>query len=593
MSTPGRPPLFGLAWRESRTTRRRLFLYMSSISLGVAALVGIDSFANNINASVREQARSLVGGDVTFSSRGKWKPSTDSLFGALISKGNVVAKVTTFGSMAYVDRTATTRLAQVRAITPPFPLYGQVATTPAGAWRRLHAGRNAVVDPALMIALNARVGDSVSLGFTRFAIVGSVDAVPGDPGMSSVLGPRIFIPERYVDSTKLLVLGSRASYEAYAKVERQTPANFVLSIRSVLDKDSVRARTVEESQTSITSNIDDLSNYLGIVGVVALLLGGIGVASGVSAWVRRKIDVVAVLRCLGATSRQVLLIYATQAGLMGLLGALMGAVLGVGIQFALPYVAKDFLPVDVHVTLDASAILTGLALGVWIALAFALRPLLALRRVSPLQAIRRDADPAALGGTLKDPARLAVNVLLAASVVGVSATRSQSLREVVGFSLAIGVVIGLLALSATTLSRLARRATRARWPYVIRQGIANLHRPANQTRSVILSLGFGAFLMSTLYLVQANLLKQFAIAQEASRGNLVLFDVQDDQLAGLDSIVRASGSELLETTPIVTMRIAAINGTPSSVLLADTLRRRETSPDGGAAGRPGCRPGRR
>jgi putative ABC transport system permease protein len=405
-----------------------------------------------------------------------------------------------------------------------------------------------------------------------------MDAMPGDPGVSSVIGPRLFIPARYVDSTKLLVAGSRASYEAYAKVERQTPANFILSIRSVLDKDSVRARTVEQGQTSITSDIDDLSNYLGIVGVVALLLGGIGVASGVSAWVRRKIDVVAVLRCLGATSRQVLLIYATQAGLMGLLGALMGAVLGVGIQFALPYVAKDFLPVDVHVALDGGSILTGLALGVWIALAFALRPLLALRRVSPLQAIRRDADPASLGGTLKDPARMAVNLLLAASVVGVSATRSQSLREVVGFSLAIGAVIGLLALSATTLSRLARRATRARWPYVIRQGIANLHRPANQTRSVVLSLGFGAFLMSTLYLVQANLLKQFAVAQASSRGNVVLFDVQDDQMAGLDSIVRASGSELLERTPIVTMRIAAINGTPTSVLVADTMKRLETWP---------------
>ncbi|MBV6520414.1 MAG: hypothetical protein MNPFHGCM_00528 [Gemmatimonadaceae bacterium] len=574
----GSSPLIGLAWRESRTTRRRLFLYMSSISLGVAALVGIDSFANNIKASVEEQARSLVGGDVTFSSRRGWKPATDSLFAALMASGTPISRVTTFGSMALVDRTQMTRLAQVRAIDERFPLYGEVVTSPAGAWQRLHAGRNAVVDPALLIALSAHVGDSVSLGYARFEIVGSIDAVPGDPGVSSVIGPRIFIPDRYVDSTRLLGFGSRAEYDAFAKVRTQAPDDFVESIKPVLERDSVRVRTVQERQTNITSDIDDLSSYLGIVGVVALLLGGIGVASGVSAWVRRKIDVVAVLRCLGATSRQVLLIYATQAALMGLLGAVVGTILGVGMQFALPIAARDFLPVDVQVRLDAGAILTGLSLGVWISLAFALRPLLALRRVSPLQAIRRDEGLSSLGRTLKDPARVAVNALLAASVVGVSATRSESPREVLGFSLAIAAVIALLALSAATLSRLARWAARTRLPYLMRQGIANLHRPANQTRSVVLSLGFGAFLMTTLYLVQANLLRQFAAVQEASRGNLVLFDVQDDQIAGIDSIVRASGSEVLERTPIVTMRIAAINGTPTSALLADSTRRFDSWP---------------
>lgn len=573
-----RAHLVGLAWRESRTTRRRLFLYMSSISLGVAALVGIDSFASNINASVRAQARALVGGDVTFSSRSKWKPSTDSLFGALRAKGIGVTKMTSFGSMALVPRTSTTRLAQVRAVTPGYPLYGEVTTDPPGAWAHLQDGRHAIVDPSLLLALGARVGDSVSLGYARFAITGSLTMMPGETSVASVVGPRVYIPDAYVDSTRLLVFGSRADYTAYAKIATGTPAELISSIKPVLEGDSVRARTVDERQNSITSDIDDLSSYLGIVGVIALLLGGVGVASGVSAWVRRKIDAVAVLRCLGATSRQVLLIYATQAALMGLAGALTGAVLGVGIQFALPLVARDFLPVDVQVTLAPGPILTGLALGVWIALAFALRPLLALRRVSPLQAIRREAESAPLVGAFKDPARLVVNILLALSVIGVSATRSPSLREVAGFSVAIGLVIGLLALLATGLSRLARRLARAGWPYVVRQGVANLHRPANQTRAVVLALGFGAFLMTTLYLVQANLLKSFAAVQEASRSNLVLFDVQDDQVAGVDSIVRASGSELLERTPIVTMRIAAINGRPTSAILADTVRRRETWP---------------
>ncbi len=577
-STVRRPSLLGLAWRESRTTRRRLLLYMSSISLGVAALVGIDSYAGNINDSVREQSRSLVGGDVTFGSRGKWKASTDSLFTRLGAQGVTVAKVTTFGSMALVPRTATTRMAQVRAVTATYPLYGAVTTNPPDQWSKLSGGMHAIVDPALLIALNAKVGDTLSLGYARFAIIAAATEVPGDPGMASVIGPRVFIPEASIDSTKLLVFGSRAEYDAYARLRSGTPEDLLASIKPTLDRDSVRARTLSERQTGITSDIDDLSNYLGIVGVIALLLGGVGVASGVHAWVRRKIDSVAVLRCLGATSRQVLVIYATQAAAMGFAGAAIGAALGIVIQYALPLVARDFLPVDVHVRLVPSALAIGMGLGVWIALAFALRPLLALRRVSPLQAIRRDTSGATMGRALKDPATLAVNVLLAASVIGVSASRSQSPSEVFGFSASIAAVIGLLALSAGALSRLARRLARGRLTYVVRQGIANLHRPANQTRSVVLSLGFGAFLMSTLYLVQANLLKQFQVAQESSRANLVLFDVQDDQVAGLDSIVRASGSELLERVPIVTMRVAALNHQPVGPMIADTTRRRETWP---------------
>jgi putative ABC transport system permease protein len=322
----------------------------------------------------------------------------------------------------------------------------------------------------------------------------------------------------------------------------------------------------------MSESIDELSNFLGIVGIVALLLGGIGVASGVHAWVVRKIDTVAVLRCLGATGPQVLLMYSAQAALMGLLGASVGAVLGVIVQFLLPRAIGNFMPVDVVPQLELLAIGKGIALGLWIALAFALHPLITLRRVSPLQAIRRDADPVPIRRGWRDPYRLGVNVLLVATVIAVAGTRSESWQDTLGVSAGIAIVLGVLVLSAGALSWVARRVLRAGWPYVVRQGVANLYRPANQTRAVVLSLGFGAFLLSTLYPVQSNLLGSLRQLDAVSRGNLILFDVQADQADGVDSLIRVSETPLIERTPIVTMRVGAINGTDVTELQKDTVR---------------------
>jgi putative ABC transport system permease protein len=587
---PGsRFPLFSLAWRESRTTRRRLLLYMSSISLGVAALVAIDSYAGNINRSVREQSRALVGGDVAFSARQGWQKATDSLFDSLQATGVKMARQTSFASMALVARTAGTRLAQVRAVTERYPLYGEVTTEPAGRWAMLHRGRYALADPSLLIALDAKIGDTLQLGYGRFELVGSLASVPGDPGVASAMAPRVYIPEKYVGETRLLTFGSRADYEAFARLGPGVDAaTWLAPLEPRFEKLRVRTRTVEEGENRLTESIDQLASFLGIVGIVALLLGGVGVASGVNAWVSRKIDIVAVLRCVGATSRQVLLIYVTQAALMGLVGAAIGAAIGVGIQLSLPALLKDYLPLDVKVQLEPRAIATGVTLGVWIALAFALRPLVALRRVSPLQAIRRDVNVVKRGKL--DWAFLLVNVFIASTVVGISATRADTWRDVAGFSGGIAGVLLLLLLSATLLSRLARAAIRSGWPYVVRQGVANLYRPANQTRAVVLSLGFGAFLVTTLYLVQSNLLKQLSITQEASKGNLIFFDVQDDQGAGVDSIVRAGGIPVLQRTPIVTMRISAVNGKTVVAMSSDSARRADSTARA-AAGAQGGRSG--
>jgi putative ABC transport system permease protein len=553
-----------LAWRESRTARRRLLLYMSSISLGVAALVAIDSFASNVQQSIRKQARDLLGGDVSFSNNAKLSLPLQRVIDSLNTHGTPVATVVSFISMASDTRSGGTRLAQIKAVTPEYPFYGAIVTSPEGQWARLQQGPYAVVDPALLIALDARVGDSLAIGYVKFEIIGAVKSMAGQSDASLVMAPRVFLPERYASETQLLGFGSRASYEWLVKLPPTVGSTaWVKPLRARFQNEHVRVVTVVQRETNISESVQQLANFLGIVGLIALLLGGIGVASGVNAFVTRKIDTVAVLRCLGATSGQVLAIYVAQAAMMGFAGAAVGAALGVAIQYTLPVAIKDFLPVDVSVSLDWRAIGMGLGIGVWVALVFALRPLLALRRVSPLQALRRDT--AALDAERnKDVPTHLVNIALVGSVLLLAFERAGSLRRGAMFAAGIGGSMLVLWLSASGLSNLARRVVTARWPYVVRQGVANLYRPANQTRSVVLALGFGAFLVSTLFLVQANLLKQFEVTAAQSKANLIFFDIQEDQRQGLDSILRSEGQHALGYTPIVTMKVAAINGRTSA-----------------------------
>ncbi len=563
--------LMSIAWRESRTARRRLLLYMSSISLGVAALVAIDSFTENVSDSVQLQSRALLGGDVVLRSRAPYSPRTTALLDSLERGGTGVAGVTTFASMGLVPSSGGTRLVQVRAVGRRYPFYGEITTTPAGAWRQLHAGRNAIVDPSVLVSLNTRLGDTLMLGTARFQIIGTIRNVPGDMGVSAAIGPRVFIPETHLRETGLLVFGSHAEYETLLQMPvGLSPARFAARFnrRLAADTPRVNLRTEAENEMGLTQSIDQLGNFLGIVGLVALLLGGIGVASGVHAFVMRKIDTVAVLRCLGATSGQVLVIYVLQAAAMGFAGALAGAAAGVAVQFALPWVLADFLPVDVSVRLAPQALALGLGIGVWVALIFSLRPLLSLRGISPLQTLRRESDASVMKRAQRDSAAMVVTFAIVASVLVIALTRAGTLERALGYAAAIAGAIGVLWATAAGLSAIARRVVRGRASFVLRQGISNLYRPGNQTRAVILALGFGVFLMSTMYQVQHNLLRQLDLKLEQSRANVVFFDVQEDQRDAVDSLIRGSGHTLVQEAAVIPMRIAAINGTPVSDLLA-------------------------
>jgi putative ABC transport system permease protein len=578
-----------VAWKESRTARRRLLIYMSSIVFGVAALVAIDSFADNATLTVREQSRALLGGDLALVARDTFSTRVFQLFDSLSGAGFGIARQTTLASMAVAGDTSTMRLVQLRAVTARFPFYGSVDADPPAAWSGLQREPSAVVDPSLLETLGARVGDSLSLGARKFLITGVIKGVTGEAAVTATVGPRVYVADRFLASTGLTGFGSTAEFEALVKIPAGFSAGqFQGRFGGVLARNRVRLRTVAQNQANLTVAIDQLRNFVSLVGLIALLLGGVGVASGVHAFVLRKVDTVAVLRCLGATSWQVVLIYVLQASAMGMIGAAIGTALGVAAQFALPALLQDYLPPGVVVAFSPRAAMVGLATGVWVAVVFALRPLLALRRVSPLQALRRDADSEVLRKVRRDSSAAVVTFAAVASVFAMTFWRSDRWQEGVGFGAAILAAVTALWLVALLLIAAARHAVRPEWPFVLRHAVASLHRPGNQTRSVLLSLGFGVFLMSTLYQAKSNLLRELNGRITQLHANVAFFDIQGDQAAGLDSIIGASGDRVEQRIPIVTVRIASVNGRSADSLIADanlaaaTLRR---------ARRPGRGPG--
>ena len=555
-----------MAWREGRAAARRLLLLTVAVAAGVGALVAINSFTDNLRESVARQAQALLGADLAFQSRRAFPARVDALIDSL---GGSEARTVAFGAMTYVGRTSGARLAQATAVIGSFPFYGEIVTTPRGAWAELQRGRNTVVDPSLLAALGAEVGDSLTVGEAAFAIIGTIVSVPGDVGIRSAFGPRIFLAGQYLDETQLLGFGARAEYEAYLRLPPGVdPQAVAEQYRPELRPERVRIRTVADDRERLDAALTRLGNFLGLVALVALLLGGLGVASAVHVFIRQKLDTVAVLRCLGATSGQVFAIYLVQAAVMGLLGSVVGAAIGLVVQQALPALLSDLVPVDVVIRPSWRSVAMGIGTGLWVAIVFALLPLLGVRRVPPLAALRRDFEPVARP---REPARWMALALLAASVVVLAVAQAGNPFHGLAFSGSIAVAISLLALSAWLLIRLARRRLPGRVPYVWRQGLANLHRPANQTMMVVLAIGFGAFLLATLFLVQQNLLNELDVSSDsAERPNFVFFDVQPDQYAPLDTLLDASGVERAPPVPIVPMRILSVRGQLVSVMLADT-----------------------
>ena len=461
------------------------------------------------------------------------------------------------------------RLVTVRAADAAYPFYGDAVSEPPGAKAALAAGDAVLIEETLLKQFGLSPGDTVRLGKKDFRVAGALQKLPGESAAVALLSPRVLVDRAALDGTGLLGPGALVRYRTHFKFAEGVDVEALAAReRGRMRELRLNEDTVGERKRELGRAMENVNAFLSLTGLVALLLGAIGVAAAMHAMVRRKLAVVAVLRCLGAGARLGLGVFLVQGLAVGVVGSVAGALAGAGVQAALGTLLQDFLPVEAgDFGVRWAEIARAGGIGVALTTLCTLVPLLAVRRVSPL-AVLRAVEPAT---GRRDPLRWAATALLVALVLALTVWLAGGWRNGLGFAGGLAAAGGALWLAARVVMFATRRAAGVArgLPFAMRQGLASLYRPGNRTARLVVALGLGAFLLLTLAFSRGALLGQIRMAGSEGRPNLLFFDVQDDQVDGLKAAVAGQGAAVLAEAPIVTMRLAKLKGRPVEELMRD------------------------
>jgi putative ABC transport system permease protein len=562
-----------MAWRETRGAWRHFGVFFGCVALGVAALVSVGTFAANLDRTLAREARTLTGGDLELRSARPLDPAERTAVAELEATGATTTSVREVVGMARDPARGSTLLAELKAVEREYPLYGRVETAPAAPLDALLADRNgvggAVVEARLLERLGLAVGDPLIVGGARFTVAAVLVREPDRPTNLVSLGPRVLVRGAALERTGLLQVGSRVRYRMLVRLPVGASARAVgADLGRALADPSVRVTVFDDAQGGLRRFLTQLATYLGLVGLASLLVAGVGIASSVTTVLRRQLGTIAILKCLGAGWRTLLVTYLTQTLAVGFLGSLAGAVLGVAAQPMLVRALAPFAPFRLDVQWDTGTVARGLALGVLTSLLCALWPLLAIRAVPPSLIFRRDVAAGAWRPRRPWPAAVPILAGLAALAIW----QVGSLR--IGAIFIGGALAALLLLFGLSrgLVRLARRLPRLRglaW----RQGLAGLDRPGGHTVRVVVALGVGVMLLVVVALLEASLGHQLAYEQKRDAPTFFFIDVQPDQREAFGRLVAEVGGAAPTLTPIVRARLAAIDGAAVTRELIDRRKR--------------------
>ncbi|WP_111882217.1 ABC transporter permease [Aequorivita sp. CIP111184] len=553
-----------MAWRDAKASRVRLLLFMASIILGIAAVVSIQLFGQNLTANIQTQSKSLMGADFLI--------DTDQLPNeraqAIIDSLKPDASEVNFVSMAAFPKNDGTKLVRVRGLQGDFPFYGTLKTQPVTAATSYQDLGSALVDATLMLQYNLQAGDSIKIGEITLPIAGALNAIPGNNAVSSSVAPLVVIPYRLIAETELLQFGSRKEYQYFFKQPNTDLVALEKSIEPMLKAENADLDTHTSTSSRLGRRYDNVGSFLNLTAFIALLLGCVGIASSVNIYIKEKIKAIAVLKCLGASRKQSFLIYLIQIAGIGIMGGIIGTAIGVGLQELFPIVLKGFLPFDITISITAQPLIIGILLGLVMSVLFALLPLLRTWYVSPLEVLRFSGD------TFKQSAKarysaIAVIVLF---LFGFSYWLLKDWLFALAFIGGILVTFGILAGIAIGSMNLVKRYFPKGAGFTTRQSLLNLFRPNNQTVVLLVAIGLGTFLISTLYFTKDILLDKAALGQTSESANLITLDVQPDQIAEVEKTFKANDLTILDNIPIVTMRMHSIKNE-----LVNSLRTDSTS----------------
>ena len=548
--------VWSMAWRDGRHNFSRLFLFVASLITGIAAVVAIGSLNYAMQDELDKNAKELLGADLVINSS---KPFDKNFINALDTAKRELAQDADMASMVMFWNTKQSRLVKLTALEGGFPFYGDLVTQPANAYELVKSGEFAMLDESLARQYQVSSEDSIKIGTRTFKVAGVVEKFPGGGALTATLAPAVYISLKALDSTGLVQFGSRINYCLYIKTvsEKQTESTIEL-IKPLNDKLGYSYDTVEERKDDLGDGFRSVYRFFSLLAFVALVLGCIGVASSVHIYAREKRDEVAVLRCVGSSGWQAFNIYFIQIFILGLLGSVIGAALGVGIQQVIPIAFGDYLPVEIQFGISWRAFAEGIFVGVLVSVLFSILPLVAVRFVPPLTVLRADFTPSRMFSKTK----WAAIIMIALFPVLAAAYQTRSFMAGGMFSLGLALALGSLALVATGLLYLVRRYFPQNGSFIFRHALSNLFRPNNQTQVLLVTIGLGAFIIATLNIIQSSLLNQVEFKGNENQSNTILFDIQPSQKDAVVQLISKHNLPVNQVVPIVTCRLSEIRGVP-------------------------------
>lgn len=548
---------YRLAWREARGTGHHLVFFFVSIALGVATLVGVSLFASSLESSIQREARNLMAADIELRSARPLTPQDEEVLESLDSRKIVRMQVSELVAMAAAG--AHTQLVELKAVEPGYPFYGRLLAEPESALHTIFAGQNALAEETLLIRLNLKTGDVLKIGQAEFHISGVLKKEPDRAAGAFSLGPRVLISQASLEETQLVRPGSRITHRYLLKLPGTIlPKTLHAELQQRMTDKAIRITQYQDAQPMLRRFLTQLTMYLGLIGLIALIVGGVGVATNVRAFLKEKVETIAVLKVLGATPRTVLWVYLSQTLLLGLAGSLAGAMFGSILQFVLPSFMRPWLPVELEFHMALAPLARGIVMGVLTSMLFALAPLLEIRALRPNLIFRRHVSPAESRPSVGTWAATGALALL---LGGLALWQAPSWRSAALFIGGLVGALGLLMITASGVIRGARILPRPR-SLVWRQALANLHRPGSQASTVVVSVGIGVMVILGVHLVERNLLWEIGQNIPSDAPSFFFIDIQPDQHDAFAQLLVDHGQRDFRLTPLVRSRLSAVNGQP-------------------------------
>ena len=577
-----------IAWRELRAGKAKFMFVLLSVAVGVAALTGVRGFSQSFSRTLLLQARSIMAGDLSArmfrQATAEESKELDALAGPKAGLGVRRTVVTETVSMAMVKGDPVPLLVTLKAVDPvEYPFYGTVMLSTGAdlSPQSANSGRaggpdlrtalnddTVVVDDNLLVRLRAKVGDELKIGGRWFRIAAVIVKEPDRMTAGVGLGPRVMMTRKAMEETELLQPGSRATERyLFALGDKLKVADVRAQIEKILP--DAQVADFRETSPTLTQGVDRATGLLSLICLVAMVLGAIGVAMAMRAHLQQRIEILAIMKSIGARSADILRIYLLQTLLLGVAGALIGVVLGLGVEYVFPSVLGKLLPIRPEIRLPLSPVLAALGTGILTTLLFCLPPLLDVRNVRPSLVLRRVVESGDGAGWLvwlkEHKLQLASMVVILAGLGGIAAALADSWLVGKWFAACLaGLLVFILGLSALTL-RLLRAflsRTRLHFPSALRHGLANLYRPGNQSSAVLAALGTGVMLILSVFLMQRSIVNALHEDVKPDTPNLFLIDMSTQELPGIRAELKKQAGVIgdLEAIPIISARVESIDG---------------------------------